>query len=188
MERDEYAIMYRVEDRHWWYAGLRAMLLRNFSEFPAGGERRKLLDVGCGTGANLTAFRNLASCHGIDFSNDAVKFCRKRGELRTATASALELPFSDGAFDVVISCDVLCHRSIADKMVPMAEMVRVLKPGGLLVLNLPAYQWLHSSHDVHVQTDHRFGRAEVLRMMREAGLRSNRAEFWNSVLFPVILP
>ncbi|MDZ4858374.1 MAG: class I SAM-dependent methyltransferase [Candidatus Hydrogenedentes bacterium] len=187
MERDEYAIMFRVEDRHWWYHGLRAMLRRVWNAHVPPG-RQRFLDVGCGTGANLAAFRDVADCYGIDFAFDAVRFCRNRDEQRTAAASALDLPFEDCTFDVVVSCDVVCHRSIANKGDAVREMCRVLKPGGLMIINLPAYQWLHSSHDTHVQTDHRFTRTEVKRMMSNAGLSPAGAWYWNSVLFPVILP
>lgn len=185
MERDEYAIMFRVEDRHWWYAGLRAMLAHAWARHAPGAGAR-LLDVGCGTGANLQTLRAHTTGFGIDFSRDALQFCRKRGHVRTAAASATDLPFANASFDAVISCDVLCHRSIGDKSRPLREMRRVLKPGGILILNLPAYQWLHSSHDVHVQTDHRFTATEARGLLVRAGLRPVYTTYWNSLLFPAV--
>lgn len=185
MKHDEYAIMFRVEDRHWWYRALRAMLRRSWRYVNAS--RPRLLDVGCGTGANLASLRGLAHGVGIDMATEAVRFCRERGETVTAVASALELPFPDASFEVVLSCDVLCHRSIADKAAPLRQMHRVLKPGGLLMLNLPAYQWLLSSHDTYVHTDHRFTRAECLRLLRDSGFTPIYATYWNTLLFPPIL-
>lgn len=185
MERNEYAIMFRVEDRHWWYAGLRAVVAQVWDRF-APGPPLRMLDAGCGTGANLRHFRGRATCYGIDFSLDAVRYCRERGEPRTAAASAVHLPFADGAFDVVVSCDVLCHRSIRDKSQPLREMRRVLKPGGLLILNLPAYQWLLSSHDTHVQTDCRFTASTARALLAASGLDTVYSTYWNSLLFPAV--
>lgn len=185
MERDEYAIMYRVEDRHWWYAGLRAMLDLVWERCAPKGDIQ-VLDDGCGTGANLAHFSTKARCFGIDFSLEANRFCRKRSQTRTAAASTTHLPFPDESFDIVLSCDVLCHRSIDDKFQPLHEMRRVLKRGGILILNLPAYQWLHSSHDVHVQTDRRFTRSEVCALLSNAGLHLVYATYWNTLLFPGI--
>jgi SAM-dependent methyltransferase len=187
MNRDEYAIMYRAEDCHWWYVGLRGMLRRVWDRFVPGGPIR-MLDVGCGTGANLDFLRANASCFGIDFSTDAVRFCRGRGNSKTAAASATHLPFADDSFDVVVSCDVLCHRSIENKLQPLREMRRVLEPGGIVILNLPAYQWLHSSHDIHVQTDRRFTIGESDALLARAGFDRLFATYWNSLLFPLILP
>jgi len=187
MERAEYEIMYRVEGDHWWYKGLRAMLRTAWQRHvPANGAR--VLDVGCGTGATLASLPPGTTCFGIDFSQDAIRFCRRRTLSQTAVASALSLPFSDDTFDVVISCDVVCHKSIENKLQPIQEMCRVMTPGGILILNLPAYAWLHSSHDLHVQTDHRFSRGEVISMLKECGLQPRYATYWNTVLFPLILP
>jgi len=183
MNRDEYAIMFRVEDRHWWYAGLRGMLDMVWNQYvPAGSS---VLDVGCGTGANLSAFHGRFSLVGIDIAAEAVRLCRKRGEARTAVASATALPFADEAFDGVFSCDVLCHTSIADKSVALRELCRVVRQGGAVILNLPAYQWLYSSHDLHVQTDHRFTAGEVHALLIGCGLEPLRITYWNTLLFPV---
>ncbi len=85
---------------------------------------------------------------------------------------------------MVLSCDVLCHASMPDKRVPFAELARVLRPGGVLLLNLPAFMWLHSSHDRAYHTDRRFTPGEVRGRLEEAGLEPLRVTCWNSVLFP----
>ena len=182
MKTDEYEIMYRVEDAYWWYRGLRAIVGDHIQRFAPRGPLR-LLDVGCGTGANLLACRAPTEAFGIDYAIEAVRFCRTRGLNNTLAASAVHLPFADASFDVIVSCDVLCHRSIREKSVPLHEMHRVLAPGGMLFFNLPAYQWLHSSHDDHVFTDRRFSRGEVRRLLREASLEPLRITYWNTALF-----
>lgn len=184
MELAEYATMAEVEERHWWYRALRAMIADAWVRH-VHLKRPRLLDVGCGTGANLRALRDRAQPAGIDFSPEAVRWCRSRGLDQTAVASAAALPFPAASFDVVLSCDVLCHASLPDKRATFAELARVLRPGGVLLINLPAFQWLYSSHDRAYHTDHRFTPAEVHRLLAAAGLEPLRVTCWNSVLFPV---
>lgn len=179
MNPGECAIMYRVEETHWWYRSLRGMLRQFMVAFP---EDAQVLDVGCGTGANMQA---LSLGCGIDYSCEAVRFCRERGVSRTAAASATALPFADESFDAAISCDVLCHHSIADKTQMLQESARVLRPGALLLLNLPAYSWLMSSHDMHVGTDRRFRMGEMPALLNGAGLEAVEMTYWNSAMFPV---
>ncbi len=179
MNPNEYATMYRVEEAHWWYRSLRGMLTEFKKSFP---EDARMLDIGCGTGANMQAF-DIA--YGIDFSHDAIQFCRDRGLTKTAAASATALPFSNESFDAAISCDVICHHSIQDKSQMLKESARVLRPGALLLINLPAYMWLMSSHDDHVGTDRRFHSSEMPDLLNEAGLEAIRMTYWNTVLFPV---
>lgn len=147
----------------------------------------RILDAGCGTGANLSHLQTRGGCIGIDFSPGAVHLSRTRGHLKTAVASVTALPFAAGSIDAAISCDVLCHRSIPDPDIPLREMANALKPGGILLLNLPAYQWLYSSHDVHVHTARRFTKRQVQQMLSKAGLENIYATYWNTLLFPPIV-
>ena len=179
MNPGEHATMFRVEETHWWYRSLRGMLTHFMATFP---DDAKVLDVGCGTGANMHA---LNIRFGIDYSHEAVAFCRERGLPGTAAASATALPFADGSFDAAISCDVLCHHSIADKTQMLQESARVVRPGALVLLNLPAYTWLMSSHDVHVGTDRRFHMQEMPGLLDAAGMDILKMTYWNTAMFPV---
>ena len=135
-----------------------------------GGER--LLDAGCGTGgflARLGEARPGAFCAGIDRDALACRFARGKGA-KVVQGSVGALPFAGGSFDAVFSADVLCHGGV-DQREALREMRRCLKPGGLLVLNLPAYRWLYSAHDRAVDNVRRYGRAEVAALLAEAGLR-----------------
>lgn len=187
MKADEYEIMYQVEDGHWWYRGLRRMIALHWPAPPPAG-RLRVLDAGCGTGAALAALAAHAQPVGIDASEIAIGFCRRRGLAQTAVASALQLPFPDASFDVVLSCDVLCHKAVTDRAAAVREMARALRPGGLLLMNLPAYQGLLSSHDLAVHNDRRFTRAEALALLRAQGLTPVHATYWNTLLFPLIAP
>jgi len=186
MKPEEYEIMYRVEDRHWWYVGLRGMIQDFWGRHVTQG-RPNALDVGCGTGAVLSAFAHQADATGIDMSLEAIRFCRGRGHTRLAAASAVGLPFAPEGFDVVMMFDVLCHRNIVDKKAPLREIHRILKPQGILLMNLPAYQWLHSSHDVAVHSDHRFTKRAAVRLLKECSFDVIEATYWNTLPFPPIL-
>ena len=193
MNPREYEIMYAVEDRHWWYVALRAMLdlfwrkhvtMRNAE---SASRDLKVLDAGCGTGGTLSRLAPRGTPFGIDVSVDAVRLCRARGQTRTAVGSTNALPCAPETFDAVISFDVLYHKGVPDKKAALREMHRALKPGGLLFLNLPAYQWLYSSHDVAIHTDHRFTRSEVLGLLRACSFEPLDATYWNTLLLPPIV-
>ena len=190
MNAEEYATMFSVEDNHWWYHGLRGMVRRAWGRHIGGGPVR-VLDAGCGAGAILAMLRAHARAQsarpvGVDLMPEAIQFCRIRRQMVTAAASVVALPFPDGAFDAAVSLDVLCHRSISDKRAPLLEIARVLRPGGILILNLPAYQWLYFSHDVAVHTDTRFTKRQAAALLRECGFSVIEATYWNSLLFPPI--
>jgi SAM-dependent methyltransferase len=183
--RDELAAMRAAEDRHWWYRGLRAVVRLHWDRHVAPAfPRPRLLDVGCGTGGNLAALASLAEPFGIDASPAAVAYCRARGLPATAVATAAALPFADATFDAALCCDVLGHRSLPDRQAPLAEIARALRPGGVLLLNLPAYQWLLSPHDAAYGQDRRFTRAEAHRLVVSADLDVLAATHWNSLLLP----
>jgi SAM-dependent methyltransferase len=172
-----------IEDRHWWYGGLRAIIREAWMRHVLVASPA-LLDVGCGTGANLTALRDVARPVGIDIAPEAIDFCRRRGLAQTAAASAAALPFAAASFDVALSCDVLSHRSLPDRRVPLAEIRRVLRPGGVLLLNVPAYQWMLSAHDRAVHQDRRFSRREVAGLLVESGFAVEDIRHWNAALLP----
>ena len=184
MKPGEHAAMFAVEDSHWWYRALRRNLdaaLR--THVPEGSH---ILDIGCGTGANMAHWRGRYDVSGIDYSFEGLTYCHEREERAVVRADAARLPFADDAFDAVVSCDVLCHKSLPDKQAVMNEWFRVVKPSGTLIVNLPAYQWIYSSHDVHVETDKRFSIAEARAFIAEAGAEVIDIGYWNTWLFPLI--
>lgn len=186
MNPSEYETLFRLEDRHWWYHALRAMLLQYWAVY-APSRPLRVLDVGCGTGANAAALRDHAWVAGVDIGVEALRMAKTRGPVTFVNASALELPFASWSFDVVLSMDVLCHKAISDKIGALTEIGRVLKSEGLLFLNLPAYQWLYSSHDRAVHTDRRFTITETRSILSQAGFRTPFVTYWNSFLLPPML-
>jgi SAM-dependent methyltransferase len=184
----EYRRMFEAEGAQWWYAGQRAIasaLLEPVLGAGASGPRR-LLDAGCGTGFNLLALGRLGRATGVDLAPEAIAFCRERG-VRAVRASLLALPFPDAAFDAVTSFDVIYHAWVTDDRAAVAEMARVVRPGGWLLVRVPALRMLWGAHDAEVQSRHRYTRRELRTLLEACGHPVERATYCNSLLFPLLL-
>jgi SAM-dependent methyltransferase len=187
MNLEEYEVMYQVEDHHWWYLGMERITCSLLERaLPHAGEARslKILDAGCGTGAVMKYLARYGEVTGFDFSAEALKFSRRRGHSRLAQASVLQTPFARHTFDVLVSFDVICETGVNDRQA-LREFARVLKPGGLVLLRLPAYSWMRGQHDVAVHVEHRFTRQELISKLRESGLTPLHTSYANMFLFPM---
>jgi SAM-dependent methyltransferase len=181
MNVDEYERLYLHEDRYWWFVARRELALSLVGPLPEGAV---ILDVGCGAGAtarDLEARGRVVSC---DTSSLALDFCRRRRLQRLALGDLQRLPFGSETADCVVALDVLEH--VADDAAAIAEVARVLKPGGRLVLSTPAYPWLWSGHDIALHHLRRYRRDEVGRLLAEAGLRTPTLTYAVFLLFPLI--
>jgi ubiquinone/menaquinone biosynthesis C-methylase UbiE len=187
MEAPEYDTMAQIEDRYWWYRNLRRRVASALRAEVAGAPPRRILDVGCGTGANASALRVVFPASvvvGMDVAATALLHTRRRGVSPLVRGSANELPFRDGVFDVVLIADVLNVAAVNDSTA-LREAHRVLRSGGVLAANVPAFEWLRGAHDVAVHTARRYRRAEVARLLVTAGFAVRRLTYWNALLLPV---
>ncbi len=186
MNLEEYEVMYQVEDHHWWYLGMEqitcALLDRALPSDPA--RSLKILDAGCGTGAVMKYLARYGEVTGFDFSAEALKFSRRRGHTRLTQASVLQIPVASDQFDVVVSFDVICETGVDDAQA-LREFARVLKPGGIVLLRLPAYRWMRGQHDVAVHVAHRFTRGELIATLQANGLTPVHTSYANTFLFPI---
>ena len=184
MEREQYAVMARREVRHWWYAGMRSVALAVLES--AIGSRRglRLLDAGCGTGGTTVELRRFGDVVGVDVAWEALRPARERGLNRLARASVERLPFRTASFDVVTSFEVLYHLGVSSDTQGLQELRRVLKPDGLLLLRVPAHDWLRGEHDRLVHTRHRYSRGEVRQKLEANGFAVERLSWANTLLFP----
>ena len=183
----EYPTMFRVEDAHWWYRALRHWLRGALSRYLPAGSR--LLDAGCGTGATLELLRSSGyEAVGADLSAEALSLAGGRPGVagRICRASVDRLPFADGAFDGVISLDLLYLLDEAQEPEALREFRRALKPGGVLVLHLPAYEWLRGEHDQAVATQRRYEAGMLKRKLSAAGFEVLRVEYRNLLFLPAV--
>lgn len=181
---EEYACMRAVEDTHWWYQGLHALVLRAIARHCPVAAR--IGDIGCGTGGMAVRLPGRQLVAALDFNLGALTICRERGIGPLLRGDASALPFADAAFDAALMLDVLYHKNVGEPDRVLREIRRVLSPGGVVIINVPAYQWLYSSHDVAVQTGRRFTRGQINRLLREAGFEVVESSYWNTALFPAI--
>src|SRR6266567_2800474 len=147
MQHHTYSIMYEVEEKHWWFAGRRRIIASFVEdicrEFETGKPR--ILDVGCGTGANIQMLSQFGSAEGVDVSTEALEFCRARGLTNVKQGAAETLPHGDASFDLVTGLDVIEH--LDDDVAGLREMRRVLRPGGRALLFVPAFMFLWGVQD-----------------------------------------
>ncbi len=180
----EFDKLAHFDTRHWWYLALQRLVLLLARPW-LGRPHARILDAGCGAGGMLAHFPGRAAI-GMDASMHALSHASRRLDCPLCQGSTERLPFADETFDLVLSMDVLYHANVKDDVAALRELRRVLKPGGGLVLNLPAYEALRSSHDAAIHTQRRYTRRELSEKVRAAGLHVRRMTHWNFVLFPLI--
>jgi SAM-dependent methyltransferase len=183
----EHHAMAAVEDTMFYYIGLHRLLetqlLSNFNQ-----STLSVLDAGCGTGGFIKRLKVRYpkwTFTGLDYSAVACDLARQRTAETIVQGSILELPFADQSFDAVVTADVLYH--LPDDSVALKEIYRVLKPGGIIVMNLPAHRWLWSYHDVAVAGLRRYTRREVKQKLVAVGFKVNFCTHWNTLLLPLII-
>lgn len=193
MEPQEYHRMAAVEDDMWFYRALRAHVERALSEALSAEVQSSqtsidILDAGCGTGGLIRwmeGHRVTWRWTGVDLNPLACAFARERCAAKILEASVTALPFGDASFDAVVLADVLYH--LEDDIEALREARRVLKPGGMIVINVPAYPWLWSYHDVATQAKRRYLRGDLITRMEAVGFVAVRATHWNTLPLPMVI-
>src|SRR4051794_30814275 len=129
MDFREFEVMYRAEQRHWWYQGLREIMFRRTGLYRPASRGWQILDAGCGTGGTLDALRRTGHLYaqGFDYNESAIYFCRRRGLHNVRQASITAIPFPGAEFDLAISNDVLCDTGTDDETAALRELYRVLR-------------------------------------------------------------
>ncbi len=190
MERLEYELMHAVEDRMWWYRGLRTLVAEQLARALAGAPARgPVLDAGCGTGGMLRVLGSGVAGRptlGLDFNPVAAGMAMAKAARPVMSGSVNEMPVGDRILGGYVSLDVLCHAGVEPECA-LSEARRCLQPGAVAVFNLPAYTWMFSAHDRRTQNARRFTRSEARVLMARHGFRILRASYWNTFLFPLML-
>jgi len=213
MNVEEYTRMHALESQYWWFVGRRAIVaeLAGAALVRQGRQRADaLLDIGCGTGANLPLLKELVDANGqlvgADFSPLALRYARQQlgngslgvdgaasPRLSLLQADAARLPFADNSFDLVTALDVLEH--VENDSAALSEITRVLVPGGAFIWSVPAYQHLWSAHDEALHHFRRYEYHQLRSKLTCSGLQVWRLSFAMSLMPPaawlwrkVILP
>jgi SAM-dependent methyltransferase len=201
MPAASYHDMFAVEDEHWWFVGRREIIFAQiedamartarpgrfnglFSSTGASVAERQVLDIGCGTGINLDFLKRYGAVQGVDVSEIALDFCRRRGHRRVLRASATELPFAADSFDLVTALDVIEH--VDDDQGCLGEIRRVLRVGAPAVLFVPAFRSLWGPNDKQINHKRRYRLGELRAKVETAGLRVERISYANTILFAPI--
>lgn len=191
MRTQDYNILYKIEESYWWFVGMRRITRSILDAYYKDTDQLNLLDAGCGTGIMLSWLRAY-SAHtpvvGIDFSSEALRFCKTRRQDFILRASITDLPLKSNHFDLVTCLDVICQLPAdgSDRRA-LSELFRVLKPEGRLILRVPAYEWLRSGHDEALDTYHRYTVKELKEILQGAGFIVERATYANTLLFPLAI-
>jgi SAM-dependent methyltransferase len=176
----------RAETQHFWFRGFRAFVTPLLRRAAAGRRSPRLLDCGCGTGANLQLLDTFGRAYGFDLTEAGLRIGRETGRTRTARASVTAVPFPTAAFDIVTSFDVLYSLTDADERTAIAEMFRLLKPGGFALVNVAAMHILRGDHSVLSHEIRRYTRADLRNRMARAGFVVERLTYTNATLFPAL--
>lgn len=186
MEPAEYDLMDAAEDGMWWFRAAHARIIDALRTRP--GAAGPVLDAGCGTGGFLLRLAQQLPDRpaiGLEYMAEAAgRAARKSGRPVTA-GDANALPFADASFGAAVAIDVICHAGV-DPRRGMAELHRVLQPGGTVVLNLPAYEWLRSAHDARVHTARRYTARSARALLAAAGFTRISTRYWNGLLLPLM--
>jgi SAM-dependent methyltransferase len=188
MEPTEYEQMEQVERTHWWHVGRLEILRRELNRrLPARrpDEPLEILNVGCGTGGTIRMLEAFGRVRNVDVSEHAISFTRRQGFESVEKVGSHLLPYPDSRFDVVAAFDVLEH--IADDEAALAEWLRVLRPGGTLLLSVPAYQWLWSGHDVALHHHRRYIRGQISGLAERVGLEVVRISYAIVFSLPLVV-
>jgi SAM-dependent methyltransferase len=181
------ALTYRAEQSHFWFRGFRQYVKPALARAVAGVHAPRILDCGCGTGSNLGMLRRYGRAVGFDVTATGVRFAKGHGHTVTQ-ASIAAIPFSAGTFDLVTSFDVFQCLPDAVERSAIAEIARVLKPGGRLLLHVAALEILHGKHSVLSEEVRRYTPSRLRSLVEGGGFEIDRLTFDHMSLLPLMLP
>ena len=186
MQKSEYKNIYENENAHFYYLGMHYLVINLLKKY-SPKKKLKILDAGCGTGLLIKKLDKFGEVWGVDINVDAIKFAKSRGIKNLKKSSVTKLPFKDKYFDILISIDVLYHKWIKDDQKALKEFYRVLKPNGVLILKLPANEWLRGSHDITVMTRERYTKKSLESKLKKNKFQILRISYFYFFALPLVL-
>lgn len=185
MNLNEYNNIFLNESTHFFYLSTHNLILSLLKRFTPS-KKIIILDAGAGTGLLAQRLQKYGSVKAVDISKEAVTFSKKR-KIDIQQASISELPFKDKLFDVITCVDVLYHLTVKDDTKALSELHRVLKPGGVLIMRVPAHPWLSTNHDAHVHTRHRYTAQELSEKAGAVGFNIELLSYVHFLFIPFVL-
>jgi ubiquinone/menaquinone biosynthesis C-methylase UbiE len=184
MNEDLLSTFFEVETKHWWWVARKKIVVNLLQKY-VKNKNNLILDAGCGTGAGMLYLQEFGKVYGVDLSQKAVNYCKKRGITRVKLGDVSNLPYKDNFFDIICLMDVIEHVS-NDKLV-IREMHRVLKKGGLLLMTLPALPFIYSKHDKAQGHFKRYSKNDLAKIFKGSGFKEKKMSYFNIFLSPLII-
>ncbi len=189
MENQEYEIMFVNENEHWWYKTLHNLTLRYLKKYIKHPEQSQILDAGCGTGRLLELLtKNNYNCEGFDFNETAINFCKSRNLKNISKQDLNAIELKENYYDAIISNDVLYHKTIINESEIITKFYKALKKNGILIMNLPAFEILKSTHDKFVHNRKRYILKDCKNLFKNTGFKIELLSYrllW--LFFPVLI-
>lgn len=183
MRDDVYEEMFRIEDAHWWYVAKQRIVASLIARYAPHPGRLNIADLGCGCGAMLNRLKADHDVAGVDPSPLAIRFSARRGLNVLEGSFPDRIPLEPAAFDLALLLDVIEH--LEDDVAGLRAAARVVRPGGKLIITVPAYQWLWSDWDTLHHHYRRYNRSTLQQSLVNAGLRIELLSYANTTLFPL---
>jgi SAM-dependent methyltransferase len=184
---EDFEYLYHLEEHYWWFVAMRHITDAIVAP-DLGGRTLRVLDAGCGTGYNVEHYQKAGhSVFAFDIAKEAIAGVQQKGFQKICQASVTHIPYRSETFDFVFSFDVLQQLPLKAAEEAAREMYRVLKPGGGLYARVAAFEWMRSSHDEELGTEHRYTRSELSGLLKRVGFDLHLATYANTFLFPVVL-
>lgn len=185
MFKSHYHIIAKNQDKHWWYKGMANINTTLLGIYLRKRKGLKILDAGCGPGAMLPHLKKYGDVIGIDLSDEALKYAKKRGVAKKGDITNLK--FKNETFDLVICMDVLYHVWVKDIDQAIGGFNRVLKKGGILLIREPAYNWMRGNEDRGGLTARRFSQSALRENLENNSFEVKKITYANFFLFPAVL-
>ena len=185
MDIGQFTLHAAMEERHWWFVGRREILLEILRRYVPSLEGNHLLEIGCGTGGNLRFFQDYYQVTGVDIAPDAVRHARERVDCPILEGEFRDLfPEEFRGVDLVLLADVLEH--VKDDRGFLEDILARLRPGGVVVVTVPAHAFLWSNHDLILGHHRRYSRKQLMSVRQGLPVRMEYCTYFNTLLFPLI--
>ncbi len=184
MEERYYETYYQHETEHWWFRWRFKLIREVIGRIEGIPKRPRMLDAGCGTGQMLKMLQHHGNAVGLDLSREAISFASSREARNLVLGTVTNPPFAEGSFDVALALDVIEH--VDDDTAILQGLHALVRPGGALIVTVPAFQFLWSDHDRINLHRRRYRAAELRERLEESGFEIDRLTYCNTALFPVV--